>query len=72
MITEDGHHRVADGLDHAAVVRRDDIMQNLEMIADQGIGRSIADVGIERGGSAQIREQDDLRASTSTRVRSAK
>ena len=41
------HHRISDGLDDGAGFGRDDLVQDLEMSADQIIGHEIADALVE-------------------------
>ena len=58
------HHRVADGLDHRARLRRHDVVEHVKMLAHQIVGDEIADPLVKRGRAFEVGEQksqaDDL------------
>src|ERR1700746_1717773 len=60
------HHRVADGLDHGASLRRHDRVQQVKMLPYQLIGDQITDPRIKLGRALEIgekeRETHDLEA----------
>jgi hypothetical protein len=60
------HHRVANGLDHGASLRRHDRVQQMKMLPYQLIGDQIADTRIKLGRALEVgekeRETDDLEA----------
>ena len=52
------HHRIADGLDHRAGLRGDDLVEHAEMRAHQVVGDEVADALVELGRAFQVGEQE--------------
>ena len=52
------HHRVADGLDHRAGLRRDDLVQHAEVLAHQIVGDDVADPLVKLGRALEVGEQE--------------
>jgi hypothetical protein len=56
-IAERGHHRIADGFYHRAVMVAHDRGQQREMLAHHIVGLGVAHPLVERGGTLQVGEE---------------